>query len=317
MSPHSVKKKVRTNFRVSYCRNFSSGNQLRQQEGRARGKSSNHNGLRSRTPGPRASEAALDIAKPAQGGQSDYHRPGERDPGAVQEQIRPQRDETSADARNGNRQGTLQSTLGIRLLQAKLEAHHEVHPLLRLAGEGLDDGGAFMWCESVVGKDILHLARLLVWDLLHFAHLAQPLAFVVLGIALRGEISAQTHGDGAGGDLSQPRDDNDVAVVHRTGKPGGQREGHSQPVRHSNNDIADNVARREVTFNVWCLWHGFLIRNGIPHTAGRAARPRVRPGRRGPWVRRPAQASTLCAPRSASPVRCCPAARSDTAADKS
>src|SRR5271157_2769477 len=134
MSPHSVKTKVGPNF---YCRSLDSGNQLRQEEGCTCGKSSNHNGLRSRTPGPRASEAALDIAKPAQGGQSDYHRPGERDPGAVQEQIRRQGDETSGDVRNGNRQGTLQSTLGIRLLQAKLEAHHEVHPLLRLAGEGL------------------------------------------------------------------------------------------------------------------------------------------------------------------------------------
>src|SRR5271157_1697948 len=102
MSPHSVKKKVRTIFASVIVPSFDSGNQLRQQEGRTCGKSSNNNGLRGRTPGPRASEAALDITKPAQGGQSDYHRPRERDPGAVQEQVRPQRDETSTDVRNRN-----------------------------------------------------------------------------------------------------------------------------------------------------------------------------------------------------------------------
>ena len=125
--------------------------------------------------------------------------------------------------------------------------------------------------QAVVGEDLLHFARFFVGDLLHLARLALPLAFVVLGIALGGQVSAQSHGDGAGGDLGQSGDDDDVAVVDRAGESGGQREGNGQAVGHADDDVADNFAGGEMAFNVRCLWHGLPAPDGLSGIAGRVS----------------------------------------------
>ena len=133
---------------------------------------------------------------------------------------------------------------------------------LGLLGERLHHRSAFLRRKPVFGKHVLHLAGFFVRDFLDLALLAQALAGIVLGVALGGQVPAQSHGDGAGRDLGQSGDDHQAAVVDGAGNSGGQREGHSQPVGHSNDHVADNFAGREVTFNVRCLRHELPVPDG-------------------------------------------------------
>ena len=65
-------------------------------------------------------------------------------------------------------------------------------------------GAASLALDAVGVEDLVDLLLFVPAALDDFALFAQALAAVVLGVAARGEIAAQPHGDGAGGDLRQP-----------------------------------------------------------------------------------------------------------------
>ena len=135
---------------------------------------------------------------------------------------------------------------------------------------------AFFAGQSIVGENLLHLAGFLVGNLFDLAFFAQALACVMLGVAAGGEISAETHGDGAGGDFGHAGDDHEAAVVHGAGNSGSQREGNGQAVGHSDDNVADDFARGEVALNVRRLRHVLPARDGFLHTRRRALPPRAR-----------------------------------------
>src|SRR5208283_2186405 len=141
----------------------------------------------------------------------------------MQRHIWGQRDDSSGDIGGSYGQSALHGALGIGLLKAQLEAHHEIDPLLWLARQRLHYGAALLARETVISEDILDFPRLLLGDLLHLARLALPFARVVLGVALGGEITAQAHGDRSRGDLGQSRDDHNVTVVNGPRKSRRQR----------------------------------------------------------------------------------------------
>jgi hypothetical protein len=64
----------------------------------------------------------------------------------------------------------------------------------------------------------------------------------VLGVAARGEIAAETHGDGSGGDLGEAGKDNDARGGDGSGEACGEGEGNGKAVRPADDDVADGLA---------------------------------------------------------------------------
>ena len=124
-----------------------------------------------------------------------------------------------------------------------------------------------------VGTD-LHLANLRFGLLCHFLPFTLPLAEIVLGIAACGEVAAQTHRDGAGRDLRHARRENDRSRIDRARQSRCQRERNGQPVRHADDDIADDCRRGEVLLCVRCLWHSLFRGSGAAQ--GRDGQPAER-----------------------------------------
>jgi hypothetical protein len=119
----------------------------------------------------------------------------------------------------------------------------------------LDDGRTFLVRDAVGGEDIRDLPGLLRRNLPDLVRLASPLGGVVLGVALGGQVTAQTHGDAAGGDLGEPRDDDDGRRIDGAGQSGRESERYRQAIGHPDDDIAHDLAGREVAFNVRSLGH--------------------------------------------------------------
>ena len=125
-------------------------------------------------------------------------------------------------------------------------------------------------------KTCCDFARFFVGDLCDFALFADALAGVMLGVAAGGEVSAEAHRDGAGGDFGKPGDDDEAAVVDRAGDAGGQGEGDGEAVGHADDDVANDFAGGEVTLNVRCLRHAPPARDGPERRRGPVRRPRAR-----------------------------------------
>ncbi len=130
--------------------------------------------------------------------------------------------------------------------QAKFEAHHEIHPGGRVAFEGIEDGSAFVAGDAVVGKDFVDFFFFVLGAFDDFAFFAEALRVVVVGIAAGGEVSAKTHGDGAGGDLGETGEDDDVGLGDDAGEAGGEGEGDGESVGHADDDVANKLAGAEM-----------------------------------------------------------------------
>ena len=144
---------------------------------------------------------------------------------------------------------------GIRLLQSQFESHHPIHPDLRPRFERGQNRRGLLVRQTVGFQNLDHLMAFVVGALDDFHLLAPALALVMFGVALRGQIAAQPHGDRACGDFRQPGHDDHVGGSHRAGESRGQREGHREAVGHSDDDIAHRQRRFEVFFNVLSLRH--------------------------------------------------------------
>ena len=85
--------------------------------------------------------------------------------------------------------------------------------------------------------------------------LAESFAGVVFGVAAGSEVAAQSHGDGAGGDLRQAGDHHDVAGGDGAGESGGQREGNGESIGHADDHVANLLAAGEMLFYACVLMH--------------------------------------------------------------
>ncbi len=72
----------------------------------------------------------------------------------------------------------------------------------------------------------------------------------MLGVTPGGEVTAQPHGNGASRDFGQTPNHNQAVRAYCPRKPRGQGERNRQAIGHANNDVAHEVARREVMFGV-------------------------------------------------------------------
>ena len=72
----------------------------------------------------------------------------------------------------------------------------------------------------------------------------------MLGVSSGGEISTEPHGDGAGGNLGQSGEQNEVRRPYGTGQAGRQREGNRQAIRESDDDVAHRVRRLKMLLMV-------------------------------------------------------------------
>src|ERR1035437_2593288 len=133
----------------------------------------------------------------------------------------------------------------------KLETHHEIHPAVPIGADGIHYGADMFLGHAEAAKYIGHLVALFLREFDGLAKFAGALAFVVVAVRARGQIPAEAHGDGPGGDFGESGDDHQLAGGgHRPGEPGSQREGNREAIGHSDDDIADGVRGFEVRFDV-------------------------------------------------------------------
>src|ERR1043165_5110932 len=91
----------------------------------------------------------------------------------------------------------------------------------------------------------------------HFALL--PLAFlrVVFGVTLRSQVAAEAHRCRARCDLREAGSDDNRVVIDGAGQTGCEGKRHRQSISHSDDDVANNVTRHEVAFDVGSLRHSW------------------------------------------------------------
>ena len=68
----------------------------------------------------------------------------------------------------------------------------------------------------------------------------------MFGVAAGGEIASEAHGDGAGGDLGEAGEDDDVGGGDGSGEAGGEGEGDGETVGEADDDVADGFGGLEV-----------------------------------------------------------------------
>ena len=125
-----------------------------------------------------------------------------------------------------------------------------------------------------------------------------PAHGIMFGITAGGEIAAQPHRDGTGGNLGKASRNDQLALGNGAGEPCRERKGQRSAIGHSNDDVPNNVPGREVLLNVassfenrgsesQCPFH--TLRH--PTTTGSGCRNgRRNPPQRGIWTVRWASA---------------------------
>ena len=140
--------------------------------------------------------------------------------------VRREWNQAADDIGAGDHYRARAGALRIGTLQAELETHHEVDPLLRLPRHRFHDGCDVLVGDAVLAEDIRHFFHLLARNLADLLLLSPFLGSIVFGIALGSEIAAESHGNRAGGDFGQSGSDDDARLLDRPGEAGSQRERH-------------------------------------------------------------------------------------------
>ena len=96
--------------------------------------------------------------------------------------------------------------------------------------EGVEDGCGGGAVDGIVLEDFVDLFFFIVGALDDFALFALTLGDVVLGVSAGSEVSAEAHGDGAGGDLGEAGEDDDVSGGDGSGEACGEGEGDGEAV---------------------------------------------------------------------------------------
>src|ERR1051326_5808874 len=118
--------------------------------------------------------------------------------------------------------------------------------------------------QSVATEDFPNLLRLDLWHASHLSVLTSQFHIVRICFAARREIATQSHGDGAGGHLSDSRDEHNETVIHCAREAGRQREWHSEAIGHTDRHVTHGRTTREMGFPMGCAWvnnrHGPTVR---------------------------------------------------------
>ena len=114
----------------------------------------------------------------------------------------------------------------------------------------LRTGAAAAAVDGILFEDFVDLFFFVVGAFDDFVLFAQALGGVVLGVSAGGEVSAEAHGDGAGGDLGEAGEDDDVRGGDGSGEAGGEGEGDGEAVGEADDDVADGGGGLEVAFYV-------------------------------------------------------------------
>ena len=88
----------------------------------------------------------------------------------------------------------------------------------------------------------------------------------MLGVSTCGEVAAETHRDGTGGDLGKPGEDDEVGRAYGSGKAGGEGEWDGQAVGEADDEVADGLGGFEMGLGVGIggVVHGCLVRCEFP-----------------------------------------------------
>jgi hypothetical protein len=207
-------------------------------------------GLEGVAEGPGADQFALDRAEEGKGEEGDEDGIPEGEEVVREEHIGEQGDEASGDVGESDGEGGAVGAVGGGLFEAEFEAHHEVDPGLGVLLQGIEDGGGGGAVDGVGLEDLVDLFFFIMGALDDLALLADAFGVVVLDIAPGGEVSAEAHGDGAGGDLGEAGEDDDVGGRGDAGEAGGEGEGDGEAVGEADDDIADGRRGLKVAFDV-------------------------------------------------------------------
>ena len=143
------------------------------------------------------------------------------------------------------------------LFEPQFKAHHEVDPSGGILLERGEDGFGVCAGDVVLLEDLVDLFFFVARALDDLALFAVAFRGVVLGVSAGGEISAKAHGDGAGGDLGDSGENDEVRGGDGTGETGGEGEGNGEAVGEANDHVADDLAGLEVMLvmvvrEAWC-----------------------------------------------------------------
>ena len=212
------------------------------------GRASDADGLEGAAEDTAAEQTAFKGAEEGEGDQRDQNGDTEGRKVVFDEHVGPERDEAAGDVGEGDGKGGAAGLGGCRLFEAELKAHHEVDPGVGVGLEREEDGFGAGAGDVVLLEDLVDFFLLVAGAFEDFAFFAEALGGVVLGIAAGGEIAAETHGDGAGGDLGQAREDDQMRGGDGARETGGQGEGDGEAIGEADHDVADGLAGLEVLF---------------------------------------------------------------------
>ena len=193
-----------------------------------------------------AEETAFERAEEGKGEEGDKDGEAESGGDVVEEHVGDERDEAAGDVGEGDGERGAMGLVGRGFFEAEFEAHHEVDPGGRIGFEGGEDGLCAQAGNVVLLKDLVDLFFLVPGAIDDLALFAEALGAVVLGVSAGGEISAQAHGDGAGGDLGETGQDDEARGGDGSGESGREGEGDGEPVGQADDDVADGLAGLEV-----------------------------------------------------------------------
>jgi hypothetical protein len=217
------------------------------------GGSSNSDGLDGATEPAGTDEFALERSEEGKGDEGDDNGELEGFEVVCNQHIREQWDETTGDVGGSNGEGGAVGSVGGRLFKAKLEAHHEVDPSSVILLEGSQDRSGAGPVDGVLLEDGVDLLFFVAGAFDDLALFSLALGDVVLGVAAGSEVAAEAHGDGAGGDLGQAGQYNDMGGRYGSGEASGEGEGNGEAVGEPDDDVANNGGGLEVAFYVGSL----------------------------------------------------------------
>lgn len=210
-----------------------------QGEGCGCGDASDEGGLDGTAKPTCANELSFEGSEEGQGCKGDDDGELEGFAVARDEHVGEQRDKATGDVRGSDGESGAMGAVGGRFFEAKLEAHHEVDPGGGVVFEGCEDGLSAGAVDAVLLEDLVDLFFFVAGTLDDLALFAMAFGDIVLGVSAGGEVAAETHRDGPGGDLGQTGQHHDAGGRYGSGEAGGEGEGDGEAVGETDDDVAD------------------------------------------------------------------------------
>jgi hypothetical protein len=215
-------------------------------EGGGGGETSDEDGLEGAFEDVGAESAALGAAEEGEGDEGDEDGDVEGGGDVGEEDVGGERDGAAGDVGEGNGEGGAEGAAGGGLFEAELETHHEVDVGFGIGLEGVEDGRGGFVGDAVVLEDLVDFGGFVLGALDDFELFAAALGGEVLGIAAGGEVAAEAHGDGAGGDFGEAGGDDEAGGGDGSGKTGGEGEGDGEAVGQADDEVAHHLGGVEV-----------------------------------------------------------------------